>query len=119
MQFLDEWIVEALHDDGWLSPSLLASYVSVRASERRVRERIRTTSSGREIVSVLTEFGYQPVSRSGRHVRLRYETPDTEDVRNVDVPMHREVTIGTRRSIADQCGARGFEAWCRRIDEHA
>ncbi|MEF8904152.1 MAG: type II toxin-antitoxin system HicA family toxin [Haloarculaceae archaeon] len=41
-------------------------------------------------MSVLTDFGYQPVSRSGSHVRLRYENPDTGEVRNVDLPMHRE-----------------------------
>ncbi|MEF8842728.1 MAG: type II toxin-antitoxin system HicA family toxin [Haloarculaceae archaeon] len=51
---------------------------------------VRTTFSGREIISVLTDFGYQPVSRSGSHVRLRYENPDTGEVRNVDLPMHRE-----------------------------
>lgn len=27
--------------------------------------------------------------------------------------------IGTLRSIADQCGAEDFEAWCRWIDEHS
>jgi hypothetical protein len=33
--------------------------------------------------------------------------------------MHTEVRIGTLHSIADQCGAEGFEAWCRWIDDHA
>ena len=80
---------------------------------------VRTTFSGREIVSVLTGFGYQPVSRSGSHVRLRYENPDTGEVRLVDVPMHDEVKIGTVCSIADQCGAESFEAWCRWIDDHS
>lgn len=79
---------------------------------------VRTTFSGREIISVLRTFGYRPVSRSGSHVRLRYEHPETEEVRTVDVPMHDEVKIGTVRSIAKQCGAEDFEAWCRWIDEH-
>ncbi|WP_459193085.1 type II toxin-antitoxin system HicA family toxin [Halosimplex sp. J119] len=79
---------------------------------------VRTTFSGREIISVLTDFGYRPVSRSGSHVRLRYENTDTGEVRNVDVPMHTEIRIGTLRSIADQCGAEDFEAWCRWIDDH-
>ncbi|QPV61722.1 type II toxin-antitoxin system HicA family toxin [Halosimplex litoreum] len=78
----------------------------------------RTTFSGREIIAVLTDFGYEPVSRSGSHVRIRYENADTGDVRNVDVPMHTEVRIGTLHSIADQCGAEDFEAWCRWIDDH-
>lgn len=80
---------------------------------------VRTTFSGREIISLLRGFGYQSVSRSGNHVRLRYENPDTGEVRNVDVPMHDEVKIGTLRNIADQCGAEDFEAWCRWIDRNA
>ncbi|MFC6722314.1 type II toxin-antitoxin system HicA family toxin [Halobacteriaceae archaeon SHR40] len=80
---------------------------------------VRTTFSGREIISVLREFGYRPVSRTGSHVRLRYEHPETGEIRNVDVPMHKEVKIGTLRSIADQCGAADFEAWCQWIDEHS
>ena len=80
---------------------------------------VRTTFSGREIIAVLFDFGYEPVSRSGSHVRLRYENDDTGEVRNVDVPMHTEVRIGTLHSIADQCGAEDFEALCRWIDDHA
>jgi len=80
---------------------------------------VRTTFSGREIISVLSDFGYAPVSRRGSHVRLRYENSDTGEVRNVDVPMHDEVTIGTLHSIADQCGAEDFETWCHWIDDHS
>ncbi len=80
---------------------------------------VKTSFSGREIISVLSKFGYRPVSRSGSHVRLRYEHPETGEVRNVDVPMHDEVKIGTLRSIADQCGANDFEAWCRWIDKNS
>ena len=80
---------------------------------------VRTTFSGREIIAVLRSFGYAPVSRSGSHVRLRYEHPETGEVRNVDVPMHTEVRIGTLSSIADQCGAEDFHEWCRWIDDHA
>ena len=80
---------------------------------------VRRTFSGRELISVLRSFGYRPVSRSGRHVRLRYENSETGEVRNVDVPMHDEVKIGTLRSIAEQRGADSSEAWCEWIDEHA
>lgn len=79
---------------------------------------VRTTFSGQEILSVLTSFGYVPQSHRGSHVRVRYEHPETETVRNVDVPLHDEVTIGTLKSIADQCGADDFQEWCRWIDEH-
>jgi len=80
---------------------------------------VRTTFSGREIASVLRSFGYQPVSRRGSHVRLRYENDDTGEVRNVDIPMHNEVRIGTLHSIADQCGAEDFHAFCEWIDTHS
>ena len=79
----------------------------------------RTTFSGREIIGVLTDFGWTPVSRAGSHVRLRYENPDTEKIRLVDVPQHDEIRIGTLHSIADQCGVEDFHAWCRWIDEHS
>jgi hypothetical protein len=39
MQQLDERIIEALHEDRWLSPSVLASRAAISASERRIRER--------------------------------------------------------------------------------
>lgn len=73
---------------------------------------VRTTFSGQEILKVLVSFGYEPVSAVGSHRRVRYENPDTGEVRIVDVPLHDEVRIGTLRSIADQCGADDFEAWC-------
>lgn len=80
---------------------------------------VRTVFSGREIVKVLHSFGYVPQSRRGSHVRLRYENPETGEVRVVDVPQHSEVAIGTLRSIAGQCGAEDFYAWCEWIDEHS
>lgn len=80
---------------------------------------VRTTFSGREVVSVLVDFGFVPKSRAGSHVRLRYENPDTGEVRNADVPMHDEIRVGTLRSIAEQCGADDFHEWCRWIDDHS
>ncbi|ODR80321.1 hypothetical protein BG842_07610 [Haladaptatus sp. W1] len=80
---------------------------------------VRTTFSGREVVKVLTSFGYVPVHRRGSHIRLRYENEDTGEVRLVDVPQHDEIKIGTIRSIADQCGAEDFEAWCHWVDSHS
>ncbi|GGL68014.1 type II toxin-antitoxin system HicA family toxin [Halocalculus aciditolerans] len=80
---------------------------------------VRTTFSGREIIGVLTDFNYVPTSRTGSHVRLRYENPDTGEVRNVDVPQHDEVKIGTLHSIAEQCGADDFHEWCAWIAEHS
>jgi len=74
---------------------------------------------GREIVKALRSMGYRPVSREGSHVRLRYESPNTDEVRLVSVPLtdSDQISQETYRSIADQCGADDFEAWCRWINE--
>lgn len=81
---------------------------------------VRTSFSGREIVKVLRNHGYRPVGRTGSHLQLRWEHPDTGEVRLVTVPMKSEdeIPAGTLRSIADQCGAEDFRAWCRWIDEN-
>ena len=43
---------------------------------------------------------------------MRYESPDTDEVRIVSVPMvsEDEIPTGTLQSIADQCGAEDFHA---------
>jgi predicted RNA binding protein YcfA (HicA-like mRNA interferase family) len=81
---------------------------------------VRTSFSGQEIASVLTSHGYHPVDRTGSHLKLRYEHPDTGEVRVVTVPMKSAdpIPTGTLQSIADQYGAKDFHAWCRWIDEN-
>jgi predicted RNA binding protein YcfA (HicA-like mRNA interferase family) len=74
--------------------------------------------SGRDIVSVLTDFGYVPTGRTGSHVQLRYEHPETGEIRTVTVPMHDRISLDTLQHIASQCGATEFDAWCRWIDSH-
>jgi predicted RNA binding protein YcfA (HicA-like mRNA interferase family) len=82
---------------------------------------VRKTFSGREIATVLRNHGYERAGRTGSHLKLRWESPDTDEVRIVSVPMtsEDEIPTGTLHSIADQCGADDFEAWCRWIDEHS
>jgi predicted RNA binding protein YcfA (HicA-like mRNA interferase family) len=81
---------------------------------------VRTRFSGRDIAKVLRKHGYRTAGRTGSHLKLRWESPDTDEVRIVTVPMKSEDEIpsGTIRSIADQCGANDFREWCRWIDEH-
>ena len=76
-----------------------------------------TDFSGRDIVKVLRNHGYEFVGRTGSHVRMRDVTDDGE-VRNVSIPMKRRIPEGTLRSIADQCGADDFRAWCRWMDRN-
>jgi predicted RNA binding protein YcfA (HicA-like mRNA interferase family) len=76
--------------------------------------------SGREIVTVRRNNGFTPVDRAGSHVKLRYEHPETGSVRVVTVPMKQsdQISQDTYRSIADQCGANDFDAWCEWIDRN-
>jgi len=78
-----------------------------------------TDFSGRDIVKVLTRNRFFVVDRTGSHVKLRYEHPaDVDDVRVVTVPMHDRIHESTLRSIAEQCGANDFRAWCAWIDDN-
>jgi len=81
---------------------------------------VRTSFSGREVAKVLRNHGFRPTGRTGSHLKLRWESPDTDEVRVVTVPMASEddIPTGTLRSIAEQCGAEDFEAWCRWMDEN-
>lgn len=56
---------------------------------------VRTNFSGREIASVLHDFGYKRVGRQGSHLKMRYESPDTDEVRIVTIPMKSEDKIPT------------------------
>lgn len=63
-------------------------------------------------------MGYTPVDRTGSHLKLRYVHPETDEVRNVTVPIGHEISGNTLRKIADQCGADDFHSWCEWIDDH-
>jgi predicted RNA binding protein YcfA (HicA-like mRNA interferase family) len=80
----------------------------------------KTSFSGREIAKVLTVHGFEPTSRAGSHLKLRWESPDTEEVCLVTIPMKGadEISRGTTESIAEQSGANDFRGWCRWIDEN-
>lgn len=81
---------------------------------------VRRSFSGRDIVKALTRNNYTIVGREGSHVRLRWEPPaghDT-DARVATVPVGHEVGGDTLRSIADQCGAEDFDAFCGWIDRN-
>lgn len=77
----------------------------------------RQSFDGRTIAKVLRKHGYRPVDRTGSHLKLRWEHPNTEEVRIVTVPMKPadDIPTGTLRSIAEQCGAEEFDAWCEWI----
>lgn len=55
--------------------------------------------SGAHVVTALRKGGFEQVSQRGSHVKLR-----AEDGRVVIVPMHRELAVGTLRSVIRQSG---------------
>lgn len=79
-----------------------------------------TDFSGREVVKALMRNRFRIVDRTGSHVKLRYEHPtNVEDVRVVSVPMHDRIRTGTLRRIAEQAGAKDFEAFRAWIDRNS
>lgn len=77
--------------------------------------------SGIEVVSVMVDSGIFEWDRTtGDHAMLRWEPPEDHDTdaRTVPVPLHEELDRGTLGSIAEQAGARDFEAFCEWIDRH-
>jgi predicted RNA binding protein YcfA (HicA-like mRNA interferase family) len=77
----------------------------------------RRTYSGEELIKALRKWNYIPVDREGSHIKLRYTHPETGEVRNVTVPKHDELSTGTLRNIADQCGANDFQEFLDAIEQ--
>lgn len=81
---------------------------------------VRRSFDGQTIAKVLRQHNYRPVNRVGSHLKLRWDCPTTDEVRIVTVPIQPadEIPPGTMRSIAEQCGAKDFQEWCRWIDRN-
>jgi predicted RNA binding protein YcfA (HicA-like mRNA interferase family) len=81
----------------------------------------RRTLSGMEVVKVLVNVGDFEWRRTiGDHAQLYYEHPTNEDDRRqVTVPLHDELRIGTLRDVASDAGAEDFDAFCDWIDRNA
>ena len=56
--------------------------------------------SGRDVISILQRFGFQPVSQRGSHVKLMRETATARQT--LTVPAHSELDTGTLRAILRQ-----------------
>ncbi len=79
---------------------------------------MRTQFSGREVAKVLiNEWEYERTGGKGSHVKLRYEHPETGEVRTTTVVITDDsIPEGTLRSIADDCGAKDFQRFCEELD---
>lgn len=75
--------------------------------------------SGEDLYRVLVNVaGYRHIRTTGDHLILRWTPPDDHDTasRTVVVPLHDSVSIGTLHDIAEDAGAKDFDAFCKWID---
>ena len=82
----------------------------------------RGTFSGKEVVKVMVNSGiYEWVRTTGDHAILRWKPPSDHDsdARTVPVPLHDELSTGTLRDIAEQAGAKDFQAFCDWIERNS
>lgn len=77
----------------------------------------RGTYSGDEIIKALGNWRFRKVDQEGSHVKLRYEDPNTGEVRNVTVPLHSELSTDTLQNIAKQAGAEDFQKFLDEMDK--
>ncbi|WP_255148988.1 type II toxin-antitoxin system HicA family toxin [Halorarius halobius] len=80
----------------------------------------RSTFSGYDVVKVLVNAGdFEYRRAAGDHAQLAYDHPtNPDDRRRVTVPLHDELSTGTLRDIADDAGAKDFEAFCEWVDRN-
>jgi predicted RNA binding protein YcfA (HicA-like mRNA interferase family) len=78
-------------------------------------------ASGPRAFEVLVNAGnFEWRRTAGDHAQLYYVHPTNEDdCRQVTVPLHDELRIGTLRDVAEDAGALDFEAFCEWIDANA
>lgn len=77
--------------------------------------------SGEDVYKVLVDTGhFTHVRTNGDHIMLQWTPPDHHDAepRQVTVPLHDRIRIGTLRTIADSAGAQDFDEFCRWIDRN-
>ncbi len=57
--------------------------------------------SGKEVVKILSKFGFEVVSQRGSHVKLRRVLPDRTK-QTLTIPLHDELDKGTLKAIIRQ-----------------
>jgi predicted RNA binding protein YcfA (HicA-like mRNA interferase family) len=57
--------------------------------------------SGKEVVKILSKFGFEVISQRGSHVKLKRILPDRTK-QTLTVPLHDELDKGTLKAIIRQ-----------------
>ncbi len=58
--------------------------------------------SGKEVISILNQFGFEVINQRGSHVKLRRTTDNFKQT--LLIPNHKEIDTGTLRAIVRQAG---------------
>ena len=66
------------------------------------------TLSGNEVLGILAEFGFQPFSQRGSHIKVRRISGQGQ-IQTLTIPNHREIDRGTLHAL--------FRQACRFIPE--
>jgi predicted RNA binding protein YcfA (HicA-like mRNA interferase family) len=61
------------------------------------------TLSGTEVIAILGDFGFRPVSQRGSHVKV-CRTLEDGQTQTLTVPNHKEIDRGTLQAIFRQAG---------------
>jgi predicted RNA binding protein YcfA (HicA-like mRNA interferase family) len=56
--------------------------------------------SGKDLVKVLSKYGYEVIRQSGSHIRMSIITSD--GTKNVTIPNHTSIKLGTLMSIINE-----------------
>jgi len=59
--------------------------------------------SGKDLVKVLSKYGYEVMRQSGSHIRMSIITID--GAKNVTVPNHTSIKLGTLMSIINEASS--------------
>lgn len=59
--------------------------------------------SGKDVISILSHFGFVVYSQRGSHAKLRRISP-TGEKETLTIPVHDELDVGTQRAIMRQAG---------------
>ncbi len=57
--------------------------------------------SGKDVLSIFSQFGFSVYSQKGSHVKLRRVSSSGEP-QSLTIPMHNELDVGTLRAIIRQ-----------------
>ena len=58
--------------------------------------------SGKEVCKILSKNGFKEIRRRGSHIVMQYKTEDSTVT--IPVPDHKELAVGTLRSLIRQSG---------------